>query len=45
VVQTDQVEDPRHVRFGFSNTAQPNLFNKAGLPASPFTTEDSTDAK
>jgi len=28
------------VRFGFSNTAIPNLFNKEGLPVSPFRTDN-----
>ncbi|MES2647027.1 MAG: sialate O-acetylesterase [Bacteroidota bacterium] len=28
---------PKSVRFGWHETAQPNLFNSAGLPAAPFT--------
>ncbi len=36
----DETEDPQHVRFGYeSNPATINLYNKEGLPASPFTTE------
>jgi sialate O-acetylesterase len=27
------------VRFGWEDAAEPNLFNKAGLPASPFRTD------
>jgi sialate O-acetylesterase len=34
------VRVPEAVRLGFSNTATPNLFNAAGLPASPFRTDD-----
>ena len=34
------VDGPKHVRFGYqSNPADWNLYNKEGLPASPFTTE------
>jgi len=40
VVSSEQVEKPVAVRFGWSNTAQPNLFNKEGLPASPFKTDN-----
>ncbi|HKJ31801.1 MAG TPA: sialate O-acetylesterase [Balneolales bacterium] len=39
VVYSSSVHHPVAVRFGFSNTAEPNLFNKAGLPASPFRTD------
>ena len=35
-VQSDQVKRPVAVRFAWSNTATPNLFNEAGLPASCF---------
>jgi sialate O-acetylesterase len=34
------VEKPAAVRFAWAETAQPNLFNKAGLPAEPFRTDD-----
>ncbi len=40
VVASEQVAEPVAVRFGFTNTAEPNLFNQAGLPASPFRTDD-----
>jgi len=40
VVQAKSVKNPVAVRFGWSNTAEPNLFNKAGLPASSFRTDD-----
>jgi sialate O-acetylesterase len=40
VVQAKSVKNPVAVRFGWSNMAEPNLFNKAGLPASSFRTDD-----
>ena len=40
VVTCDQVEKPVAVRFGWTNTPIVNLFNKDGLPASPFRTDD-----
>lgn len=40
VVHSPKVKRPVAVRMGFTNTAIPNLFNKAGLPASPFRTDD-----
>lgn len=40
VVWSDQVDKPTNVRFGYeSNPEGINLYNKDGLPASPFTTE------
>jgi sialate O-acetylesterase len=40
VVWHDDVKDPQHVRFGYeSNPVGINLYNKEGLPASPFTTD------
>jgi sialate O-acetylesterase len=39
VVSSKQVKNPVAVRFGFSNTAMPNLFNKEGLPVDPFRTD------
>ncbi len=36
VVQSKKVENPAAVRFAWRNTATPNLFNGAGLPASSF---------
>jgi sialate O-acetylesterase len=40
VVWHDEVKDPKHVRFGYeSNPVGANLYNKEGLPASPFTTD------
>jgi sialate O-acetylesterase len=32
------------VRYGWHATAEPNLMNKEGLPASPFRTHDWTEA-
>ncbi len=40
MVSSDLVKDPVAVRFAWSNTAEPNLKNKEGLPASPFRTDD-----
>jgi sialate O-acetylesterase len=39
VVSSPDVAKPVAVRFGWEDTAEPNLFNKAGLPASPFRTD------
>ncbi len=39
IVQSKEVEKPVSVRFAWRNTATPNLFNGAGLPASSFKTE------
>jgi len=38
VVSSDAVAQPRHVRFGWIETAEPNFGNAEGLPASPFNT-------
>ncbi|MFH1730294.1 MAG: sialate O-acetylesterase, partial [Planctomycetota bacterium] len=40
VVESDKVASPTQVRFGWHKTANPNLVNKEGLPASPFRTKD-----
>ena len=40
VVSADGVTSPKHVRFGWHKRANPNLNNKAGLPASPFQTNN-----
>ena len=39
VVRADGVEKPVAVRLGWHQEAEPNLSNKAGLPASPFRTD------
>jgi len=36
LVSSPQVPEPKSVRFAWSNIAQPNLMNKAGLPAGAF---------
>jgi len=36
IVQSKEVKNPASVKFGFSETAMPNLFNSRGLPVSPF---------
>ena len=40
VVQAEGVEKPTQVQFGWHKVANPNLMNEAGLPASPFHTND-----
>ena len=35
-VSSPDVPQPRRVRYGWANVASGNLFNRAGLPASPF---------
>lgn len=39
VVYSDKVPNPAAVRFGWGDASVPNLFNRAGLPASPFRTD------
>jgi len=39
IVSSKEVKSPVSVRFGWSNIAEPNLFNGAGLPASAFISE------
>ena len=37
VARSKEVKEPVQVRFGWDQLATPNLFNREGLPASPFT--------
>ena len=39
VVFSDKISQPVAVRFGFSNTAIPNLFSSEGLPVNLFRTD------
>ena len=39
VVTSEAVPQPVAVRYGWANVPDGNLFNKAGLPASPFRTD------
>jgi sialate O-acetylesterase len=41
VVSSDSVPEPAAVRYGWANVPDVNLFNREGLPASPFRTDDS----
>jgi sialate O-acetylesterase len=40
IVRSTNVEKPVAIRFGWANYPVVNLWNKAGLPASPFRTDD-----
>jgi len=40
VVTSDKVEKPAAVRYGWATFPVINLFNKDGLPATPFRTDD-----
>jgi sialate O-acetylesterase len=40
VVSSPQVPNPVAVRYGWANSPRCNLYNKEGLPASPFRTDD-----
>ena len=39
-VSASGVDRPAAVRFAWDETAQPNFFNRAGLPCEPFRTDD-----
>ncbi len=43
VVSSNEVSDPIGVRYGWANVPDVNLYNKAGLPASPFQTDGTND--
>lgn len=41
IVNHAHIQQPHHVKYAWwNNPAEANLFNKEGLPASPFTTEE-----
>jgi Domain of unknown function (DUF303). len=40
IVSSSSVSKPLNVRFAWSEAAQPNFFNKDGLPAVPFRTDN-----
>ena len=42
VVSSPQIEKPVFVRFAWSNVVETNLYNKEGLPAAPFRTDNQT---
>lgn len=44
VVTNPQVTRPEYVRYGWANAPVVNLFNSVGLPASPFTSEETIPA-
>jgi sialate O-acetylesterase len=37
-VSSQMVQEPKQVRYGWTDDCEPNLFNTEGLPASPFKT-------
>ncbi len=39
VVSSPEVSEPKAVRYGWDNVPVPSLYNKEGLPASPFRTD------
>ena len=43
LVSSDDVPNPVAVRYGWGSNPPCNLYNKEGLPASPFRTDDWTD--
>ncbi|HVT89432.1 MAG TPA: sialate O-acetylesterase [Tepidisphaeraceae bacterium] len=43
IVSSPSVTSPKIVRFAWNESAQPNLINKAGLPAIPFRTDAPAD--
>jgi sialate O-acetylesterase len=45
IVSSNEVRSPKYVRFGWNEAAQPNLFNKEGLPAVPFSTDENDSPK
>ena len=44
VVSSDQVPAPTAARYGWANNPPCNLYNKEGLPAAPFRTDDWKDS-
>jgi len=40
VVSSDQAPTPVAVRYAWQNSPECNLYNKEGLPAAPFRTDD-----
>ena len=41
LLQSEQVSTPVYARYAWKPFLKPNLVNQHGLPASPFTTDDS----
>jgi len=40
LVSSPEVTDPKYVRYGWKDVPLVNLYNNAGLPASPFSSDD-----
>ena len=45
IVSSKEVKEPVAVRFGFTSASMPNLFNREGLPANMFRTDDWDDVQ
>jgi sialate O-acetylesterase len=39
IISAKNVKEPKAARFAFTDTAEPNLYNTEGLPASAFRTD------
>jgi sialate O-acetylesterase len=40
VVKSDEVKEPKYVRYNWANFAEGRLYNDAGFPAAPFRSDD-----
>ena len=40
IVSSPEITEPKNVRFAWEETAQPNFYNREGLPARPFRTNN-----
>ncbi|MGB3005253.1 MAG: sialate O-acetylesterase [Chitinophagaceae bacterium] len=40
ILHSTEIKKPKYVRFAWDESAQPNFFNKEGLPALPFRTDN-----
>jgi len=39
IATSPEIKAPKYVRYGWQNFPATNLYNSAGLPASPFTSQ------
>ncbi|MCK0146484.1 beta galactosidase jelly roll domain-containing protein [Arenibacter sp. F26102] len=40
IVESDQIKEPAFIRYAWGNNPETNLYNKEGLPARPFRTDN-----